>query len=279
MLKLYRIDNNKKIPCKFVFDKFPAGETLLRLESDHIGNPNEVRRYEIRLDFQGNGDLIDLALLVDALHQQSRNGILIDLDIPYFPYARQDRVCSEGESFSLKVVANLINSLRFRNVKVLDPHSDVTPALVDKIEIVHPDNIVIEKIIYKYKDYEIVCPDGGAIKRTRRIAKALGKNIVRADKIRDLRSGVIVGSELIDKDIANKDVLVVDDICDGGATFISLGLELQRYTKGEIALYVSHGLFSKGLKSLLGIYDKIYVYNNMSGLEDERLIELNKERE
>lgn len=265
MLILKREDNCEEVPVKW--SKFPGGETHVSLGTIFPGYNGQ---FLIEMKFQSNDDLINLALLVDALRRKYIKPV-IRLVSMYFPYARQDRVCNKGESHSLAVIANFINSLDFESVTILDPHSDVAPALINRVLVTSPAEIVVEKILYKYKDYEIVCPDGGALKRTRAVAKVMGKRVIRADKLRDLQTGAISGVQLIDKDFAGKNVLVVDDICDGGGTFIPLGEELRKVTDKEVALYVTHGIFSKGLNVLLSIYDVIYVANNLSGITHEKL--------
>ena len=73
-----------------------------------------------------------------------------DLIMPYIPYARQDRVCAQGESFSLKIFANMLNAVNFENVYVLDAHSDVSVSLINNcIKIFNNDekNKIVNFII------------------------------------------------------------------------------------------------------------------------------------
>ena len=79
---------------------------------------------------QSSDDIMELLLLTDALREQGFDHI--DLFMPYIPYARQDRYCAGGDAFSLKVFAGLVNSRDFAEVIVLDPHSDVATALIDR---------------------------------------------------------------------------------------------------------------------------------------------------
>src|ERR1019366_6917050 len=85
---------------------------------------------------QSANDLVEL-LMSNEIY--SRNGSRDDFKkiiIPYFPYARQDRITEKHTAFSLKVFAKLINDLNFDEVVSLDVHSDVTPALVNNMRVV-----------------------------------------------------------------------------------------------------------------------------------------------
>ena len=72
---------------------------------------------------------------------------------------------------------------------------------------------------------------------------------IRADKKRDPSNGEITGTVVYSEHLGSQDVLIVDDICDGGRTFIELAKELRHLTTGRIYLYVTHGIFSKGHES------------------------------
>lgn len=265
MLKLTRVYSGDDIPVSIT--KFPAGETFLSVKEYFLnGHSNHLR---IRLDFTSNDDLWNLGLLVDALRRMHPNPD-IDLLIPYFPYARQDRVCNAGESHSLAFTARFINSLRLASVTVFDPHSDVTGALVDNIYIVEALDM-ITALQYKLPTFALVAPDSGAMKKVQKIGLKLGLDVIRADKVRNTKTGSLSGCTVYAEHQGNKDLLVVDDICDGGGTFLLLAPHLRKLTTGRVMLYVSHGIFSKGLDHLAVDYDAIYTGNNLSGLTHPKL--------
>lgn len=246
---------------------FPAGETKIQIKQ--IVPPSVM----IELKYQGDQDLWDLGLLVDALRRANPD-VVISLDMPYIPYARQDRVCNAGESLSIKVVCDFINNLRLNSVFVLDPHSDVAPALLNNCKIETVDDI-IAGIIYKYGVCTLVSPDQGATKKVDSLGAKLSLGVVHCGKTRDRETGALSAPVVYDffpSKMINYPLLIVDDICDGGGTFLMLAEQLKKNTSRKLWLYVSHGIFSKGLSSLLGQFDRIYVKNNLSGLTDERLI-------
>jgi ribose-phosphate pyrophosphokinase len=256
-----------KDPVPLTFIRFPAGETLVRIESNNAVNlyANEKLRGMINLDFKDNGDLIDLMLLVDAIRREYIQGIELSLNMPYLPYARQDRLMSRGESLSVKVVADIINSLGFANVYCTDIHSEVGISLINNLR--HIDLIACTRslaMMFNVETTVLVSPDAGANKKLLNFAKAYGFNqLVRADKERDLSTGKITGTKVYAEHQGDKDFLVLDDIADGGYTFIELAKKLRELTTGKIYLYVTHGIFSKGIDILYPLFDKVYCSNIM----------------
>lgn len=242
---------------------FPAGESGVSFTSKEC--PIETKYGMITLKWQGNDDLINLALLVDAVRRQYRN-VELTLNIPYFPYARQDRVCNMGESLSVKVVADFINSLNFTRVYVTNPHSDVLGAVLNNM-VVPDEYLMVEKCVQAIGgNVVLVSPDAGANKKVMGYAKALGGlEVIRADKTRDTATGKITGTVVYSEHLGNKNVLVVDDLLDAGGTFIPLEKELRKITNGRVNLFVSHGIFTKGVDIFEETYDNIFVANNMFG--------------
>lgn len=199
-------------------------------------------------------DFHTLLVAMSVVDAYAWRGIRIPhLMIPCFPGARQDRLNPEGDYlFTAKTVANLINQRAFERVTVIDPHSDVVPALVDRCRVVRPHDFMK---IPEGKYSAVISPDGGAEKRALGVAKALGVTMFHAWKTRDVKTGAINGFGL-EPMVSLKwppPALVVDDICDGGGTFLGLAKILaQREIKAH--LYVTHGLFSQGTGKLLEAY-------------------------
>lgn len=240
--------------------KFPAGETFVRITDDPAGDTTSLM---VHLLFEGNDDLFNLALLVDAARRHY-GPLPIYMSMPYLPYARQDRVCSPGESLSVKVVADFINSLKLAGVNCQDIHSPVAEALFDNM--VHDTlSTCFAAMTTHFRDPDqvvLVSPDAGANKKVLGIAKDYGyPNVVRADKTRDVLTGKITGTAVYSEHVGSKDFLIVDDICDGGRTFIELAKELRKLTDGKIFLYVTHGIFSAGTKVFDGLIDGLYISN------------------
>ncbi len=253
--------------------KFPGGEINIRLPQ-YVYVNNEIR---IRSLLKNSDDIMALLLTVDAVRRQKPE-IRIDLILPYFPYGRQDRACNHGEALSVSVMARLINSLKCNRVYLLDPHSDVTPALINNCEVKTIAHIFIDwcvKLDFRGKFLTFVCSDSGMDKKINSILKfsdACSDEVVRGIKHRNSLTGKIESIEIINRDfIFNRDLLVVDDLCDGGATFIELAKKIKRDRPNSLSLYVTHGIFSKGLDELFNYYDNIYCYYTFLENPPERL--------
>src|SRR5574344_769204 len=209
-----------------------------------------------------SNDLIKLLRVTDAY--KGKFNTIPELYLPYIPYARQDRVCNSGEALSIKVFADLINSQNYPVVHVLDPHSDVSTALLNNVKIT--DNTKLVQKVWKHLDSEIkenlylVSPDAGALKKTHKVAKAINykKEVVFCEKQRDTKTGEITGTKVYCDDIKDKNFMLVDDICDGGRTFIEIAKVLKDKGANKIILIVSHGIFSKGLDCIFEYIDEIY---------------------
>jgi len=205
------------------------------------------------------GHIMELCMLTDALRREFGD-MDIHLECPYLPYARQDRVCAPGESLSLKVFCDILNSLNFKTVTVADVHSDVALALLDRVTNVPVERLIGRTIPELYTQAVrpiVVAPDAGSIKKVLKVAQKYDTEMVRADKIRDVNTGAITETVVYTEN-SNRDFLVVDDICDGGKTFIELAKVLNEKTTGKLSLYVTHGIFSKGLEPLEEWYDSVH---------------------
>lgn len=182
--------------------KFPVGEMQVNLDLSQLGDI-PLRSVDAEFVFEKNEDIIELLLLADAVKRA--DFVLGTLRMNYVPFSRQDRVNHDGESFSLAVFANLINSLNFWSVIIHDPHSDVTPALFNNCVVVPQHTLLIPILIdrVKGKPFWLVSPDAGAIKKTHRMAQALSKcsnfrGVIEAGKKRDTATGEITGTIVYD---------------------------------------------------------------------------------
>lgn len=233
--------------------KFPAGEVGVLCEN----LPEDVGTPHIILHYQGNDDLFALIQLNEILRKHTNRVVL---DIPYLPYARQDRVCNRGEAFALKLFTDFINNMDFEFVVVKDVHSEVSLKLLNTVVNTTQDVCAMSLPTFDI----LLAPDKGAALKIGKMQQA-SDNILYAEKARD-SEGRIIGTVIKDVEKMQwKDVCVVDDICDGGATFIKLAEEIERQgvVPKSLSLYVTHGIFSKGIDIIFKKYDNIYVHNLM----------------
>lgn len=174
--------------------------------------------------FESEEECMTLWFIVNHMRDKYPYGFIY-LTLPYVPNARYDRIKEPVEVFTLKYFAKFINSLNFTKVIILDPHSNVTPALLNNVEIQYPTkNIqcVIDTIINAGYTPILYFPDEGAMKRYQGMFSDYP--FLYGEKKRDWKTGVIEGLELrgdIDfiKNIDEPDFLMIDDICSYGGTF------------------------------------------------------------
>lgn len=221
--------------------RFAGGENHVKFLVDF--NPDDKVKINTRLN--SADDIMNLCLAVDAL----RNMFVkhIEVFIPYIPYARQDRVMVPGEPLSVKVFAGILNALNLNKVTVFDAHSDVSPALINKcVNIPNHEMVKHFKKEFGLSDFLLVSPDLGAYKKIDKLAAKIEyKNeIITGIKIRDLATGQIVKSDVNASDLGGKACVIVDDICDGGRTFIELASALKAKNCGKLYFICSHGIFS-----------------------------------
>lgn len=260
----------KQVECALTAFTFPGGEKHVTVD------PNIPDVIELIIDahLPDAGSVMELLMVTDAL-KRAYAGRGIILNIPYVPYARQDRVANPGEALSIKVFANLINAQEYRAVNVEDPHSDVMTALIERVHVVDITMSLgwaISLITEQNAGVKpvLVSPDAGARKRTLKLASIFDLNIVFADKVRDTKTGQITGTKIDGGVLTNVPLLIPDDICDGGRTFIELAKVLP--TGCAKYLYVTHGIFSKGLDPLLEHFAGVFSRNNWT--RDERVLKV-----
>jgi ribose-phosphate pyrophosphokinase len=245
---------------------FSGGEPHVQLD------PKQIEGQYLWLDARlgtADGFLRTLAVLDAARACHPRR---LGLFIPYFPGARQDRR-QPGTPFTLSLYADAIARLAPDVVVTLDPHSDVLAARLD-IEII-PAHAAMDRLP-TYTGW--ICPDAGAEKRVHEAARALNQHrILHARKTRNAATGKLSGFQC-EPITTPGNYLVVDDICDGGGTFIGLadairapGTESADHT---LDLWTSHGIFSKGLGELLNRFRAIHTTDSFpfAGPSSDRLI-------
>lgn len=257
-VKLYGNDSSKSTPLAYRSFTFPGGEQHIRF----CGFDKEVKHIKVFARLTQAQDIMMLLMAIDALRNQFSPRIPIDLVIPYLPYARQDRVCFSGEAFGLKVMANMINQLKCRNITLFDAHSPVALEALNnatsicQAELVKRDPQLLA--LLRSSDVLPVAPDKGAQRKIVAFCHKLALNhMILGNKIRCNDTGHIQHVEF-EGCVQGKHMLIVDDICDGGRTFIEVAKSLKNSGAKSVSLYVTHGIFSNGLAVFKGLIDTIY---------------------
>lgn len=183
------------------------------------------------------------------------------LNMHYLPYARQDRVCNEGESHNLKVFCEMVNNLKYDLVHVADPHSNVALALINNLVVIDQYEI-FRGIKPSFREWTIVAPDNGATKKCEEFAKKVGAaGVITFSKTREMSTGEITSLKPNQEINTNGNYLVLDDLCDGGRTFIELAKYFSN-TECRLELAVTHGIFSYGVEVVASEFNHVYTTNS-----------------
>jgi ribose-phosphate pyrophosphokinase len=236
------------IPAGVRFTLFPDNQPHVVVEDIRPGD-------EVKVVCSITDSVKLLQLLQTANALQHAGAVKKILFIPYLMAARYDRLMLPGDSFDLEVVAGLINSCGFEKVQLLDVHSPVALELIR-----HAENISNRFLVEKYNQENavLICPDKGASKKVDEYLlwnKGLTE-IVYCNKTRDLATGKIFLEVLEPERCLNRNCVIVDDICDGGGTFLAIAEQVR---SAHLTLIVTHGIFSKGFSALEKAFDQIIV--------------------
>ena len=268
--------NPEKSQIKYKISQFPDGQQTVDLI-----DWNDLLRYEDAVKINSRLNTfkdLELIICATAAVRNIKPTREIALYVPYFIGARSDRKFLDGGVNYLKqVICPIINSLNFVTVVVLDPHSDVLEACLNNYEKVNNHTLVkysLSKIDNKNGAQDRIClvsPDAGAYKKIFDVAKKFGiENIITATKVRDMRSGNILRTEIPTlNQHADLKYVIIDDICDGGRTFIELAKAIKgSRPSAKVYLVVTHGIFTAGFKELNQYFEGIYTTNSYVDVKD-----------
>ena len=249
---------------------FPDGAVWLKVIGE-LPRFAQVMRVRVAA-MRDMNDFMLLAQLVDAVRHVTDISVS-HLELAWLPWARQDRHMVNGDSFALKVFANQLNTLNFNKVFLLDPHSDAAAAAINNSVVIAQETCLMKSENLRQAistgKLMLVAPDAGALKKIHNVAKASGaRDYAILTKERDVATGNLTGFSLVSGNVAGKDVLIVDDLCDAGGTFIGSAQVLRDGGARSVSLYVTDGVFSKGVENLLnnGI-DAIYTTTSFASSE------------
>lgn len=255
--------------------KFPDNTQKIDLDGEFLLPHNNFlitwKQYE------SDEELVRLIFITK--HLKDRLNAKVLLYMPYIPNARMDRVKSDTEVFTLKYFCEVINSLGFEKVFVLDPHSNVSAALLNHVAVMSPENY-INMAINDIEEYPtIYFPDEGAYKRYGGMDCFIGMDVLIGHKVRNWETGKIEGLNITDRDgmsygeghFRGESVLMIDDIISYGGTMAYSADELKRLGFDYIYAYATHtegsvndpekGTFRQRLES--GVIDKLYTTDSL----------------
>jgi len=240
------IDLNKATAVQFIL--FPDNQPHVNIRDIEKGE--EVKVVCSITDSLKMMHLLQTANALDHLSAQKK--VLV---IPYLMAARYDRLMLPGDSFDLELVAGLINSCGFEKVLLWDVHSEVATSLIKNAV-----NVKNRQMVEQYQQPEavLICPDAGASKKVNEYFEWNEnlKEIVYCAKKRDLATGRITLEVTDPQKCEGRNCVIIDDICDGGATFLAIAEQIK---PKHLTLIVTHGIFSKGFAALEQKFAEIIV--------------------
>jgi ribose-phosphate pyrophosphokinase len=218
-----------------------------------------------------NDHILELLIMIDALKRASAESIHVVM--PYFSYARQDRKARAREPITAKLIANLLENAGATRVLTMDFHSSQIQGFFD-IPVEHLIGIPIFAEYYKKKELEdviVVAPHGGSVGRARKLAESLGTPIALIDRRKPERNMNeimhIVG------DIDGKNVIIVDDLIDTGATITFAANALTEEGANEVYVCCTHAVLSgPAVERIESSKIKELIVTNTIDLPDEKAI-------
>ena len=243
--------------------RYPGGEVGVRA----LRQPPPAR---LLSRVHGSDDLLALVMFLAAVRGQVQH-----VCIPYLPYGRQDRVAVAGDPIAIDVLAELLATTGVRSFATVDAHSPASVAAFTKVGATLTNESAtpwLDRYLAPLRTRDgqpvwFVAPDKGARTRTTAAAAALTRpgrtiGVVHCEKVRDPQTGKLQGFRVADDSPqalgSDPLVVIVDDICDGGGTFLGVAQAL-RTTYGPVPLHLwtTHGIHSKGLDELATAFTTI----------------------
>ena len=257
-LKLFSLSSNPEIAEKIAeATGLPLGKVSSRQFSDGeimINIEESVRGDDIYIiqstSNPVNDHLWELLIMIDACKRASANSV--NVVMPYFGYARQDRIAASREPITAKLIANMLVKAGVNRVLTLDLHAVQVQGFFD----IPVDNLFTMPLFAEYynekgftgSDVVVVSPKNSGVKRARSLAEYLDAPIAIIDYEQDDANrdyGYIIG------DVKDKKAILIDDILNTGKTFSEAAKIVEREGATEIYAVSSHGLFVKGAVELL----------------------------
>ncbi|AGK51832.1 ribose-phosphate diphosphokinase [Bacillus sp. 1NLA3E] len=220
-----------------------------------------------------NEHLMELLILIDALKRASAK--TINLVIPYYGYARQDRKARAREPITAKLVANLLETAGATRVITLDLHAPQIQGFFD-IPIDHLMGVPILSEYFKNKHYDkeivIVSPDHGGVTRARKMAERLKAPIAIIDKRRPKPNVAEVMN--IVGNIDGKIAILIDDIIDTAGTITLAANALVENGAAEVYACCTHPVLSgPAISRIQNSKIKELVITNSIALPEEKNID------
>lgn len=255
-LKIFSLNGNRPLAEKIAavfgtklgdcaIKQFSDGEISISIEESVRG----VHVYLIQATNQPVNDYyMELLIMIDALKRASAK--TINVVLPYYAYARQDRTAKPHEPITAKLIANMLQEAGATRVLTLDLHTVQVQGFFD----IPVDNLFTMPLFAKYyrelgmvgDDYVVVSPKNSGVQRARSLGEYLNTTLAIVDQEEsDPNGGYVIG------DVAGKTCIMVDDILNTGNTLVNAARFLKEAGAKEVYACASHALLSPPVKELI----------------------------
>lgn len=291
-MKTLNLVDSASTNIKYKISRFPDGQQDIQL-LDGIWVDSGLKRINEAVTIKSRfNSFKDLELIICATKALRNLGAKdIHLYVPYVMGARSDRQFVEGGTSYLRdVIAPILNSLEFESITCIDVHSDVAPACINRLKVIDNLQVVSSFITSTAANRDmiansflescvLVSPDAGSLKKIYNVANKLKFNgeILTCSKYRDTDGKLSKTHVPVRVDHYSKNLIIIDDICDGGRTFLNIAEEVKKAQPertGKIYLVVTHGIFSAGFDELAKHLDGIYCSNSYSDISNPLVSQL-----
>ncbi|MGZ7146895.1 MULTISPECIES: ribose-phosphate diphosphokinase [Bacillus cereus group] len=279
-LKVFSLNSNKELAeqiakhigvglGKCSVDRFSDGEVQINIEESIRGCDVFIIQ---STSFPVNEHIMELLIMIDALKRASAK--TVNIVIPYYGYARQDRKARSREPITSKLVANLLETAGATRVITLDLHAPQIQGFFD-IPIDHLMGVPILSDYFEtkgLKDIVIVSPDHGGVTRARKMADRLKAPIAIIDKRRP-RPNVSEVMNIIGN-IEGKTAILIDDIIDTAGTITLAANALVENGASEVYACCTHPVLSgPAIERIQNSNIKELVVTNSIVLPEEKKID------
>lgn len=256
VLNLIRKD---KSDIQYSLSQFPDGEIQITLgEINHKEEVQVVCRIT-------NAD--ELFILMQACDVLRRHGVLFYISIYYLMSMRMDRVMDFNRPFSLSIILNVLANLGANLIEIFSPHSN--ECFYRHRNTMFLELQVSEDIKYPdLSDYQILLPDAGAKERYSYLSYP-----ITCSKVRDLATGKIIEIKVDNpEDITDNPIVILDDLCDGGRTFIEIAKAVRAIKPNvELSIFVKHMVNPRGIENLSKNFSHVWFTNSYKDWQNESL--------
>ncbi len=256
-----KIAQHLKLPLgKIEIKNHADGETWIKYKENIRGR--DV--YLIQSTYQPDSNLMELLIMIDGAKRASAKSV--NVVMPYFGYARQDRKDQPRVSITAKLVANLITTAGADRVITIDLHASQIQGFFD----IPVDNLygskIFEKIfpqLKKLKNLSVASTDVGGIKQARAYAKILNAKLILIDKRRPQQDKSEVMN--IIGQVSDRNIIIVDDVIDTGNSLCNASSVLKKRNALSVRAIATHAVFAKQALKLINnnVLDQVFVSDSI----------------